>query len=116
METRAKLLDATIQSILEVGYAQTTTRGGVILPVWQAEAMWLNFRNRGPSWDLDFPVAIKVAAGKINAVTGGDITRAAATYLDTSKLATLIVGDHSAIADSLPALGLGEPRVLPLEL
>jgi AcrR family transcriptional regulator len=25
-ETRAKLLDATIESILEVGYAQTTTR------------------------------------------------------------------------------------------
>jgi zinc protease len=53
---------------------------------------------------------------KINAVTGADITRAAAAYLDTSKLATLIVGDHSAIADSLPALGLGDARVLPLEL
>jgi zinc protease len=53
---------------------------------------------------------------KINAVTGADIPRVAAAYLDTSKLATLIVGDHSAIADSLPALGLGDPRVLPLEL
>jgi hypothetical protein len=42
----------------------------VILPMWQAEAMWLNFSNEGPDWDLDFPVAIKVAAGKINAVTG----------------------------------------------
>ena len=50
--------------------AQTTSRGGVILPMWQAEAMWLNFSNEGPGWDLDFPVAIKVAAGKINAVTG----------------------------------------------
>lgn len=50
--------------------AQTTSRGGVILPMWQAEAMWLNFRNSGPDWDLDFPVAVKVAAGKINAVTG----------------------------------------------
>jgi hypothetical protein len=50
--------------------AQTTSRGGVILPMWQAEAMWLYFSNRGPGWDLDFPVAIKVAAGKINAVTG----------------------------------------------
>ena len=49
---------------------QTTSRGGVILPMWQAEAMWLNFSNQGPDWDLDFPVAIKVAAGKINAVTG----------------------------------------------
>src|SRR6476620_11828238 len=50
--------------------AQTTSRGGVILPMWQAEAMWLNFSNQGPGWDLAFPVAIKVAAGKINAVTG----------------------------------------------
>lgn len=50
--------------------AATTDRGGVILPMWQAEAMWLNFHNDGPDWDLDFPVAIKIAAGKINAVTG----------------------------------------------
>ena len=50
--------------------AQTTSRGGVILPMWQAEAMWLNFSNQGPARDLAFPVAIKVAAGKINAVTG----------------------------------------------
>lgn len=48
----------------------TNERGGVILPMWQAEAMWLNFRNEGPGYDLDFPVAIKIAAGKINAVTG----------------------------------------------
>lgn len=48
----------------------TTSRGGVILPMWQAEAMWLSFRNVGPDWSLPFPVAIKIAAGKINAVTG----------------------------------------------
>ena len=48
----------------------TNTRGGVILPMWQAEAMWLNFSNKGPESGLPFPVAIKVAAGKINAVTG----------------------------------------------
>lgn len=48
----------------------TNDRGGVILPMWQAEAMWLNFTNDGPGYDLDFPVAIKIAAGKINAVTG----------------------------------------------
>ena len=38
--------------------------------MWQAEAMWFHFGSgavfRGP----EFPVAIKVAAGKINAVTG----------------------------------------------
>lgn len=49
---------------------ETSSRGGVILPMWQAEAMWIGFSNSGPDWDLDFPVAIKVAAGKINAVTG----------------------------------------------
>lgn len=38
--------------------------------MWQSEAMWINFRNEGPDWELDFPVAIKIAAGKINAVTG----------------------------------------------
>jgi hypothetical protein len=45
-------------------------RGGVLMPMWQAEAMWLSFTNDGPDWGLDFPVAIKIAAGKINAVTG----------------------------------------------
>jgi len=39
--------------------------GGVLLPMYQAEAMWLNFDSpRG------YPFAVKVAAGKINAVTG----------------------------------------------
>ena len=37
--------------------------GGVFLPMYQAEAMWLNF-------DADYPMAIKVAAGKIDALTG----------------------------------------------
>jgi len=46
-------------------------RGGVLLPMWQTEALWLNFRcphihDRGTS----YPFAIKVATGKINAVTG----------------------------------------------
>ncbi len=47
--------------------------GGVMLPMYQSEAMWLNFSSdfisdRGVS----YPFAIKVAAGKINAVTGDD--------------------------------------------
>lgn len=50
--------------------SQVILRGGVILPMWQAEAMWLNFHNHGLGSELPFPVAIKVAAGKINAVTG----------------------------------------------
>ena len=39
------------------------TRGGVFLPMYQAEALWLNFSG-------SYPMAVKVAAGKINAVTG----------------------------------------------
>ena len=42
----------------------------IVTELWQAEALWLNFRNTGPDWGLDFPVAVKVVAGKINAVTG----------------------------------------------
>jgi hypothetical protein len=46
-------------------------RGGVMLPMHQSEAMWLHF---APSYNTargtDYPFAIKVAAGKINAVTG----------------------------------------------
>lgn len=48
----------------------TKDRGGVIMPMWQAEAMWMNFNNTGPEFGLYFPVAVKIAAGKINAVTG----------------------------------------------
>jgi len=37
--------------------------GGVFLPMHQAEAMWINFHS-------DYPMAVKVAAGKIDALTG----------------------------------------------
>lgn len=39
--------------------------GGVMLPMYQSEALWLNFTS--PS---GYPFAVKVATGKINAVTG----------------------------------------------
>jgi hypothetical protein len=47
--------------------------GGVMLPMYQSEAMWLNFSSEQVSehW-VPYPFAIKVAAGKINAVTGDD--------------------------------------------
>jgi len=46
-------------------------RGGVMLPMYQSEAMWLLFSPRSVKnrW-TSYPFAIKVAAGKINAVTG----------------------------------------------
>jgi len=46
---------------------QMAARGGVVMPMWQAEALWIDLSDAGPD---DLPVAVKVAAGKINAVTG----------------------------------------------
>ena len=37
--------------------------GGVLLPMHQTEAMWIDF-------EASYPMAVKVAAGKINALTG----------------------------------------------
>lgn len=37
--------------------------GGVMLPMYQSEALWIDFSG-------DYPMAVKIAAGKINAVTG----------------------------------------------
>jgi hypothetical protein len=39
--------------------------GGVALPMWQSEACWLSFHS--PS---GYPMAVKIAAGKVNAITG----------------------------------------------
>ena len=52
----------------------------------------------------------------INGVTTDAVIEAARRYLDPSRLSTLVVGDHAAIAASLGSLGLGEARVLPLEM
>jgi hypothetical protein len=38
-------------------------RGGIMMPMYQAEALWLQF-------SATYPCALKVATGKINAVTG----------------------------------------------
>ena len=39
------------------------THGGVMLPMYQSEALWIAF-------SAEYPCAVKIAAGKINAVTG----------------------------------------------
>jgi len=44
---------------------QWIEHGGVMLPMYQAEALWVCFNG-------SYPFAIKIAAGKINAVTGED--------------------------------------------
>ncbi len=43
-------------------------RGGVMLPMYQSEALWIRFIGSGHA--LPYPFALKVAAGKINAVSG----------------------------------------------
>jgi predicted Zn-dependent peptidase len=52
---------------------------------------------------------------RLERVTIEDVTRAAATYLDPSRLTTLVVGDLETIADDLKRLNLGEAVVLPAE-
>jgi len=43
--------------------------GGVFIPMYQSEALWINFSGA-------YPCAIKIAAGKINAVDGSNWSRA----------------------------------------
>jgi hypothetical protein len=54
---------------------QWAKHGGVMLPMYQSEAMWLNFNSDYISSNrTKYPFAIKVATGKINAVTGDSWT------------------------------------------
>src|ERR1700737_1244186 len=43
-------------------------RGGVLMPMHQAEAMWISFGSH-------YPMAVQVATGKVNAITGSPLTR-----------------------------------------
>ena len=46
-------------------------RGGIIMPIFQTDALWLNFgAYSGASGQSELPVALKIGAGKINAVSG----------------------------------------------
>lgn len=51
--------------------ASWVRHGGVMLPMYQAEAMWIDFRSHQvPEHWVPYPFAVSVAAGKINALTG----------------------------------------------
>ena len=50
--------------------ASWAERGGVLLPMYQAEALWVNFESGRGFRGGSYPFAVKIAAGKINAVTG----------------------------------------------
>lgn len=46
-------------------------RGGVMMPIYQSEALWLHFEsNFDSARRTGYPFAIKIATGKINAVNG----------------------------------------------
>lgn len=47
-----------------------SSHGGVFLPMYQAEALWICFSTSGSRNHLQYPFAVKIAAGKINAVSG----------------------------------------------
>ena len=53
------LVDDYVESVPDVW----REHGGVFLPMYQSEAMWINFETA-------YPMAVKVAAGKIDALTG----------------------------------------------
>jgi len=49
-------------------------RGGVILPMYQSEATWLHFTSAFVDNRASYPFLVKIACGKINAVTGEEWT------------------------------------------
>ena len=53
---------------------------------------------------------------RVNAVSADDVVRAAQRYIDPQRASTLIVGDYSAIADSLVSLGFGPPQLLSADM
>lgn len=51
---------------------QWLKHGGIMLPMYQSEALWINFDSEYLSeHETRYPFAIKIATGKINAITGG---------------------------------------------
>lgn len=52
---------------------QWMQHGGVMMPMYQSEALWINFSSKYISnHRAEYPFAVKVATGKVNAVTGDE--------------------------------------------
>ena len=45
-------------------------RGGIIMPMYQSEALWLDFTSIQKFGDVEYPIAVKIGTGKICAVSG----------------------------------------------
>jgi hypothetical protein len=54
----------SVDDYLDTGPDEWRKRGGLAMPMYQSEALWIAFESR-------FPFAVKIAAGKINAISGG---------------------------------------------
>lgn len=51
--------------------SQWLEHGGVIMPMYQSEALWFLFNGESvPGYWTTYPFAVKIAAGKINAISG----------------------------------------------
>jgi hypothetical protein len=64
--------------------------GGVMLPMYQSEALWINFVGHYVDWhDTSYPFAVKIGTGKINALTGDSwsdsLHKRPQNYLVTSR-------------------------------
>lgn len=47
------------------------TRGGVIMPIFQADALWISFNSTHlDDDDVEYPIALKIGTGKVCAVSG----------------------------------------------
>lgn len=67
-------------------------RGGVVMPMWQSEAMWMSFHSVG-----NYPFAVKIASGKVCAITGEE-------WSDTLKGAKDGKGQNFVMAPKQPWL------------
>ena len=47
-------------------------RGGIIMPMFQADALWLDFESTNETGEEYYPFAVKIGTGKICAVSGDD--------------------------------------------
>ena len=88
--------------------------GGVMLPMYQGEAMYIEFNSRYIGrHETRYPFAIKVAAGKINALSGGawrnDLVRDPQDYVITPGQ-TWLDGYHAAdsVVRQFVAMPLGD--------
>jgi hypothetical protein len=69
---------------------EAAKRGGVMLPMWQAEALWIAFGSG--SHTVAYPCAVRVFTGLVDAVTGEP--RAAGETLGASPQNYLVVPDQ----------------------